>query len=179
MALEQIYFFAQIIASIAVVVSLIFVGLQLRHNAEQMRIAASTGYYEIYREHMAGALNAEWAGIFIKGFEDFESLTPVECTRLFANYAVITRGYQVLHYQAKKKVFDDELWENTQNHLADLLVSQAYQHYWATRKHHFNSSFQGFVDDLIANRPKQHLFTADKQAIPGEPPSDHAENGTP
>ncbi len=179
MALEQIYFFAQIIASVAVVVSLIFVGLQLRHNSEQMRVAASTGYYEIYRDHMAGALNAEWAAIFNKGFEEFESLTPVERTQLFANYAVITRGYQVLHYQARKKVFDDELWENTQNHLADLLVSQAYQHFWATRKHHFNSSFQGFVDDLIDNRPKKRLFSSNKDDTQSALPTDNAVDQNP
>ncbi|PHS21396.1 MAG: hypothetical protein COA85_13105 [Robiginitomaculum sp.] len=161
MTLEQAYLIAQILASVAVVISLIFVGLQLRHNSEQMRIAASAGYYEIYRDHMSGAMNEEWTTLFIKGFKEFESLTLVQRTRLFANYAVVTRGYQVLHYQASKKVFDDELWENTQNHLADLLLSQAYLHFWTTRKHHFNPSFQAFVDDLIANRPKHDLFKAE------------------
>ena len=158
MALEQVYFLAQIFASIAVVVSLIFVGLQLRHNTEQMRISAATGYFEIYRDHLAGAMDEEWTRLFIKGFDDFDSLTLVERTRLCANYALMTRGYQVLHYQARKKIFDDELWENTQNHLADLLTSKAYQYFWTTRRHHFNPSFQAFVDDLIATRPAKPLF---------------------
>jgi len=50
-----------------VVVSLVFVGLQLRHNSEQMRIAASTGYYEIYRDHMVGVTSTEFTNLFIKG----------------------------------------------------------------------------------------------------------------
>jgi hypothetical protein len=163
MTLEQAYLIAQIIASVAVVVSLIFVGFQLRHNAEQMRITASSGYYEIYRDHMLGATNPELIDLHLRGNETFDTFTLIETGRLFSYYAVITRGYQILHYQARKKVFDDELWENTQNHLADLLLSQAYQHFWTTRKHHFNSSFQVFVDDLIAHHPKRALFSQDKQ----------------
>jgi hypothetical protein len=163
MTLEQAYLIAQILASIAVVVSLIFVALQLRHNSEQMRIAASTGYYEIYRDHMLGATNPELIDLHLRGNETFDTFTLIETGRLFSYYAVITRGYQILHYQASKKVFDDELWENTQNHLADLLLSQAYLHFWTTRRHHFNPSFQDFVDDLIANHPKRKLFNADVQ----------------
>ncbi|PHS28261.1 MAG: hypothetical protein COA84_01800 [Robiginitomaculum sp.] len=163
MTLEQAYLIAQILASVAVVVSLIFVGLQLRHNSEQMRISASTGYYEIYRDHMAFSNTEEGTKLFLKGFEDYKLLTLNERTRLFAFYAVMTRGYQVLHYQARKRIFDAELWENTQNHLADLLLSQAYMAFWQTRRHHFNTRFQAFVDDLIANYPKRELFYAEKQ----------------
>ncbi len=160
MTLEQAYLIAQILASIAVVVSLVFVGLQLRHNSEQMRIAASTGYYEIYRDHMVGVTSTEFTNLFIKGFEGAELLDLCERTQLYAFFAVMTRGYQILHYQFRKKVFDKELWENTQNHLADFLLSKAYQKFWQTRRHHFNPSFQAFVDDLIANRPAHELFRA-------------------
>ncbi|MDQ7018569.1 MAG: hypothetical protein Q9M33_05320 [Robiginitomaculum sp.] len=159
MTLEQAYLIAQILASIAVVVSLIFVGLQLRHNSEQMRIAASTGYYEIYRDHMVGVNSKEFTNLFIKGFEGIDALDLCERTQLYAFFAVMTRGYQILHYQFRKKVFDKELWENTQNHLADFLLSKAYQEFWLTRRHHFNPSFQAFVDDLIANRPAHSLFS--------------------
>lgn len=174
MTLEQIYLVSEIFAAAAVVISLVFVGLQLRHNTEQLRISTAAGYYDIYRDHNLCVTNPEFAGVFLRGFDDFESLNENERTRLFAFYAVITRGYQTLHYQASKKIFDGDLWENTQNHLADLLLSEGHQQYWATRRHHFNPSFQTFVHEIIANRDKKRLFRIDEnEAAPsaGEMPA--------
>jgi len=160
MTIEQVYLLAQIIAAIAMVTSLIFVGFQLRQNTEQIRIASVQTYYEISTGHLAHTINhPALMEIFLKGFSDLDKLTNLERHRLNALYSQITKGYQVLQYQHSKKVLNTELWESAQNHLADILVSDAYQEFWKTRKHHYNIKFQEYVDDLIKNRPSQQLFT--------------------
>ena len=160
MAIEQVYFIAQIIAAIAMIASLIFVGFQLRQNTEQVRIASVQTYYDISTGHLVYMINRpELVEIFLKGFANLDKLTVIERTRLYALYSQITKGYQVLQYQHSKKVLDTELWESAQNHLADILVSDTYLEFWKTRKHHYNIKFQEYIDDLIKNRPSQQLFT--------------------
>jgi len=176
MTLEDINYIAQIVAAAAVVASLLFVGLQLRANAKQLRIATEAGYYTIYRDHVLTASSPDVADIFLRGFQGQEGLSESERIRLNAYYAVITRGYQVLHHQVRQKVFDTEFWDSAQNHYADLLGSKAYQQYWATRRHHFNPSFQRFTDHLIANHPKAKLIDlpfgkTDGSAAATPPPS--------
>ena len=160
MEIETLYFLTQIVAAIAMIASLIFVGFQLRQNTEQVRIASVQTYYDIMRDHLDPAVNnPEFMEIFLKGFVDLDKLTVIERSRLYAYYSQTTKGYQVLHFQHGKKVLENELWESAQNHLADMLVSEAYLEFWKTRKHHYNIKFQEFVDDLIETRPAQNIFT--------------------
>lgn len=158
MTLEQASALAQIFAAVAIVPSLVFVGLQLHANTRQMRIATAAGYYDIYRDHMLPATSQDFADIFQRSFSGQEDLNEVDRVRLNSYFAVFTRGYQVLHYQAAQNVFDATFWDGAQNHFADLLASRGFQQYWATRRHHFNPAFQAFTDDLIANRPKMPIW---------------------
>ena len=100
MTLEQIYFAAGIISSLAVIASLVFVGLQLRHTANQQRIVAAVGYYDIFRDHMKIMSDTGMVDLFLRGLsEGPESFEPADRTRLNVFYTMVTRGYQVLHYQ--------------------------------------------------------------------------------
>lgn len=157
--LEQIYFFAGIVSSAAVVASLIFVGVQLRHAANQQRIESASGYYDVFRDHMKILSEAGMVDLFLKGLEhspdDFE---PNERTRLNVFYTMVTRGYQVLYYQAEQKVFEKDFWLHTQNHFRDHLASQYYQGFWDARRHHFPPDFRQVVDNLIVLGPTAPLL---------------------
>ena len=111
MTLEQIYFLAGIVSSLAVIASLIFVGVQLRHTANQQRIATAVGYYDIFRDHMKILSEAGMVDLFLRGLDHGpEAFEAADRTRLNVFYTMLTRGYQVMHYQAEKKVFEEGFW---------------------------------------------------------------------
>ena len=158
--LEQLYFIASIIASLAVTASLIFVGLQLRYAANQQRIATAAGYYEIFSDHFRVVENPAVIKLFLRGLDHgWESFNEEERTKLNVFYTMITRGYQVMHYQASKNVFEKDFWEHTQVHLADHLGSRYYRDFWAARRRHFPKAFQDMMDGLIAAGPAGDLLT--------------------
>ena len=66
MTLEQFYFIAGIVSSVAVIASLIFVGFQLRHAANQQRIETASGYYDIFRDHMKILSEAGMVDLFLR-----------------------------------------------------------------------------------------------------------------
>jgi len=159
MEIETLYFLTQIIAAIAMIASLIFVGFQLRQNTEQIRIASVESYYNILSDHLSDTINnPELSELFNRGYNDADGLNTLEKNKLFNLYAKITRGYQVLHYQYKKNAFDTEFWDSAQNHLADLLLSKIYVEFWASRRHHYNGEFQELINNLISDHPKQPIF---------------------
>lgn len=159
MLLEQIYFLAGIISSVAVIASLIFVGLQVRHSAAQQRIATAVGYYDIFRDHMNILNEAGMVDLFLRGLDHTpDTFEPAERTRLNVFYTMVTRGYQVMHYQAEKNVFEADFWLHTQNHFRDHLASKYYQAFWTARRHHFPLYFRDMVDQLIASGPTAPLL---------------------
>ncbi len=159
MTLEHIYFLSGIISSVAVIASLIFVGFQLRHSANQQRIATAASYYDFFRDHMKTLEEATLVDLFLRGLETGpEGFEPAERTKLNVFYTMLTRGYQVMHYQAGKKVFEEDFWLHTQNHFRDHLASTYYQAFWAARCHHFPPSFRDLVDGLIQAGPTAPLL---------------------
>lgn len=159
MTLEQVYFLAGIISSIAVVASLIFVGFQLRYAANQQKIATAVGYYDIFRDHMKILSDAGMVDLFLRGLDHTpDTFAAADRTRLNVFYTMITRGYQVMHYQAEKKVFEEDFWLHSQKHFRDHLVSKYYQAFWAARQHHFPPRFRDVVDALIEAGPTAPLL---------------------
>lgn len=159
MSLEDFYFLAGIVSSAAVVASLIFVGVQLRHSANQQRIATAAGYYDFFRDHMKTLEEASLVDLFLRGLENGpESFEPAERTKLNVFYTMLTRGYQVMHYQAQKKVFEEDFWRHTQNHFRDHLASTYYQAFWKARRHHFPPGFRSLVEELIEAGPTAPLL---------------------
>ena len=159
MTLEQIYFVAGIVSSVAVIATLIFVGVQLRHATNQQRIESASGYYDIFRDHMKILSEADMVDLFLRGLEHPpETFDPADRTRLNVYYTMVTRGYQVMHYQAEKRVFEEDFWLHTQNHFRDHLVSKYYQGFWKARRHHFPPGFQALVDQLITAGPTAPLL---------------------
>ena len=162
--LEQIYFAAGIVASISVVASLIFVGMQLRYSADQQRIATAAGYYEIFSDHFKVIENPEMVDLFLRGLDNsWDEFNEAERTKLNVFYTMITRGYQVMHYQASKNVFEHDFWEHTQLHLKDHLGSRYYRDFWSARRRHFPDAFQNLMDRLIEEGPSGPLLILDKE----------------
>lgn len=159
MTLEQIYFMAGIISSLAVIGSLVFVGVQLRHSANQQRISSAVGYYDIFRDHMKILTEAGMVELFLRGLETGpEGFEAAERTKLNVFYTMLTRGYQVMHYQAEKKVFEEDFWLHSQNHFRDHLASRYYRSFWQARQHHFPPGFRAVVDGLIEAGPTAPLL---------------------
>ena len=159
MTLEQVYFLAGIVSSVAVIASLIFVGVQLRHSAGQQRIASAVGYYDIFRDHMKLLNEADLVDLFLRGLDQGpEAFEAADRTRLNVFYTMVTRGYQVMHYQAEKKVFEEGFWLHSQKHFRDHLASKYYQGFWKARCHHFPPGFRDLVDQLIAAGPTAPLL---------------------
>ena len=97
--------------------------------------------------------------LFLRGLDtDPQEFEAAERTRLNVFYTMVTRGYQVMHYQARKKVFEEDFWLHSQNHFRDHLASKYYQGFWKARRHHFPPSFRKLVDELIKAGPTAPLL---------------------
>jgi hypothetical protein len=97
--------------------------------------------------------------LFLRGLEQgADEFEPAEKTRLNVFYTMVTRGYQVMYYQARKKVFEEDFWQHSQNHFRDHLASRYYQSFWTARRHHFPHDFRKLVDGLIEAGPTAPLL---------------------
>lgn len=143
---------AEVVGAIAIVISLIYVGVQVNDSTRAVRSATanatSTAISSWYSD-IGTSLQA--SEVFMKGIANPESLTPVET----AQFIYLTHGlffqYQGAYYLAEEGTLDTELQQSLVNTLLGVREQPGFLMYWEQRGSLFQPGFKAFVDDVIAN----------------------------
>jgi hypothetical protein len=103
---------AEIISAIAVVVSLLYVGIGLRENTKAIE---GTTYQQMVRASneylLAAAADSGLAEILTRTWSDSSHLTPVEWVRAIYYERVLWRNMENAYFQHERGVLDDQGWE--------------------------------------------------------------------
>jgi hypothetical protein len=151
MALDQIAAFAEIIASIAVVASLIYVAVQLRQNTDaihaQSREAIKTGSLsELFK-----VMDQPDLMLLIT---DKETLTPLEQSRLNAYFFASMRAREFSWLQYRNGVIDRSQWQTELLVTQFFLDSKKLRVWWdKVGRAGFSDEYGEFIDALLAKAP--------------------------
>jgi hypothetical protein len=151
MDLENIYFVAEIVGVIALILSLLFVGLQVRQNTKATKIATSTAtidnWIDISRDF---SLNGEMSELWVRG-EDWNSLSKVDHYRLFVHINAAFRSLELSYLHWIDGNLDDRLWHGTQSTFQLWINGAQPMAVWKDAQRAASSAeFAQYVDSLIA-----------------------------
>ena len=151
MALEQFASLGEIVASLAVVASLIYVAKQLRQNSDMMRAAASSA--RVQRDADLGfriSDSQEFTEIWLKGGASFDSLGEVEQTRLlFFSRTAILHWHNMFRLRSEKLLSDAD-WNELIWLIERIGMRQDTLAAWKVFKDSFDESFQEFLENHFA-----------------------------
>lgn len=152
MSLEEVFYIAQIAGSAAVVVSLFYVGLQLRQNTLQLRRGAGDATLTQSSAFRLAIVNSrEVAELWTRGLADTETLDAADTLRvemLFAERAWI--GYHGWDRSRHGLTMKGQ-WERAGlTALVSLLSSRRGREWWAGNKLRFPPQYAADVDKGIA-----------------------------
>jgi len=90
---------AEIISAIAVVIGLIFIGLELFQNTLMQRVSATKTLVADYEKALdVLAYEADAARIYVRGINGLDNLDDVDRLRFFVVHFQIYRSGEQLHY---------------------------------------------------------------------------------
>jgi len=138
----------EIIAAVTVVVSLIYVALQIRQNTHVLKITAAQAYVGIYNTFTSDLITSEVANIWYKGVQDFASLKDSEVVQFSALAGQVMRIFESAFSQWRRGALEDQLWLANVNSIRDSLAMPGLQQWWQFRKTWYSEDFRRFVDDL-------------------------------
>jgi hypothetical protein len=147
---------AEILAAIGVVISLFYLGRQIRAQNRESRLAAMHEISEAFRDSYGQFRDGELAEIMVRGNVDFKSLTDVEKVRLFATLNPLLKVFEEAFWQFSQDRFDEELWLPMVSQFSFFLGSPTVTQAWERRRSHYNANFQKFVDGLDKQEYKIH-----------------------
>jgi hypothetical protein len=152
MTLEEFNYIAEIIASIAVIVSLIYIGLEVRQNTAATEAATGQSFVASMNSYV-GLINssANLADILDRGAEGLSNLKTSEIIQFGAFLDQCFINYENYYYQWRNGVLDSRLWSIYRHALADLLLQPGQQEWWETKRHWYEKEFQEYVNEVIEN----------------------------
>jgi hypothetical protein len=156
---EAIGAVAATVSSVAVIVSLIYLAVQIRQNTRATR--AST--YQSVVMHGGAMLrslmeNPELSDLLIKGGQFPGDLTPGETVRFASFASSVFRYFDSLYYHSRRGTMEQAQWSGFDRFLREVLVSKGLVAWWAEHKHIFDAQFISYVDGVLT---ELHVGDAD------------------
>lgn len=136
------------LGAIAVVVSLVYVGRQLKQNTAMMRNASATEILEIDHTIILPIIDSEeFSEIWLKGDHRLNELTEANQNRLLI---FERRSFTLWHHhfqQRRQKLVSDEMWFYQNQMIQFLGLREAVKVAWSIFKSTYEPSFRDYVDE--------------------------------
>jgi len=146
---EAINAIAQLVSSVGVVVSLLYLAVQVYRSTRIARLAAqdaaTTALREVTRPF---AENPEVGRLWSKGLENLETLTPEEKARFFHVAFQFLKAMETIHFHFIYGLMEEQIWRGWRNLYLHYLASPGLLYYWQLRHDVFSERFQEFVASL-------------------------------
>lgn len=144
------------IGFLAIIASLIFVGIETRNSTQQAMLTTQAIQISSYQELMdnIAELNAsvvqdaEVAAFLYKAYATSDELTDLERFRLSRNLFQRFRHGDIAYFQYERGVIDEARLRSALNVL--MLGHPRVQAFWNDARGSFVESYQEYVDQLIA-----------------------------
>lgn len=151
---EAISAIAQIIGSIAVVFSVLYLAVQVHGSTRVAKLAAQDAAATALREVTKPlAENAELARIWRIGLENLQALSAEEQGRFFHSTYQFLKAFETIHFHHVHGVMDEQIWQGWCGLLRHYIASPGMEHYWKLRRDLFSKRFQEFIHTL--DRPAE------------------------
>jgi len=149
-------------SAIAVVVSLVFVGLEVRETARQtklntevVRLAAYQDLISQIAQFNTAMLDPVSASVYVKISDpqgDWESMSPIEQNQADRILFLLVRHADMAFYQFEQGLLSQERLNSAVRPFTGDLEAPIYRSFWERVKGNFVPGFQAYVDSQLEVR---------------------------
>jgi hypothetical protein len=148
MTLEQLSIVFQLIGTLGVIASLIFVGAQVRQNTKTTRVQVQENMTSCYIS--VAQLLIDNAEVFTRGIaatrESFALFSDAEKMIYFSAIFSIFKHFENIHSQRQRGFIDNESWTAWSEHLLMYFNQPGAKMWWELRRGSFNPRFRTFLE---------------------------------
>lgn len=152
MSLEQASLLAQIASAVAVIASLLFVGIQLRQAIKTVRASTSQAHSAMYHSINASIIeDAGFARIWRELLADADAGNSDERVRFVAFVSSVFRFYESSRVQWLRGQLDQEHWQTIERQAISYAAQPGIKAWWTLRRHWHSDEFRRWFEALPAS----------------------------
>ena len=151
---EKIQKLTELASAAAVVISLVFVGYQVRQNTAAVRSAAAQAVNEsLAAWYTAVQSDRQLLGISMAGMKDYGALSSVDKAQFVALHMALLLDAQNAFYQWQEGWLSPELWQTRDFVFGIFLSTPGGRQFWEERSYMFGQDFQEHVEIVLQRDP--------------------------
>ena len=151
---------------IAVVMSLIFVGLQIRQGTNAAKIEAVRNTSSEWRGVYEGvASDSRLADVMYRGVNDYKKLDGAELMQFNAAIHSFFHVAASTFYQYENGALDQGTFDGIFRQLRQIIGLPGIKEYWASRKEIFSEQSQAYFDKEIYSQPSDEIRQLSKDGL--------------
>lgn len=145
----------ELVGLVAVLVTLVFVGFELRQNTKAVESSATQEVHANFAAWYASLQSdPELLMITVQGMQDYGSLDVAQRSQFIAVFMVFTSNCQTAFYKWREGLLDDELWSGWRELSLNFFSTAGGKAFWEDRSYMFGSGFREFVDnEIMTSKP--------------------------
>ena len=149
----------EVVASIAVLISLVFLNVQIRQTNSLMRSEARQAQVVIDQEHIAKFIEHP---DLASAYASKESLDHDDKTRLWFWVVLSMRAREHEWFQYQHGALDAQSWDSYKRVIPFTLGTNRTRRYWSVTRGFFDPGFAELVDEMIRDQPETDFWDAYK-----------------
>ena len=156
MTLDQIANIAEITGVVIVVITLIYLSVQLHQNTQALNSSSAQATHDaLTNGYLTLATDSDLNRIFRNGSQDPSTLTDDEMGQFFAFWSATMFITQNCLYQTRSGALDEELMNTWLLGLRNTVHLPGFQYFWKQRNFVFSGDMQKYVEDVLARPPER------------------------
>jgi len=158
MNIESMANYADVIGGAAVIVSLIYVGIQIRRSAKSSQSQANQSAHEsLASVSLEVSKDPEFSNFVRRGLIEFDELSEDDKFRMIMLMTTTFRRYENIFYQYKRGFLEQGLWGGYEQSILLMFYSRGGQAFWKRRRMHFSELFRSYLDSTSSDDVKTKL----------------------
>jgi len=158
---EAISAIADILGAIAVVITLVYLALQVRQNTQATRASTRHAATEFIMGPPNNFLQNESFRKSFLAHLNGEDLDPDQAFQLQVYGYITMKSWEDMHYQYRSGLLTEDEWQPLHANLKFILHSSVWQDYWKREQHIYSKPFRDEVDRILSELAEKEDQSSD------------------
>ena len=156
---EAIGAVGEIVGASGVIISLLYLAVQIRGDARAKRAATVHEQSEAFRSFLQMiATDLDLGAIYLRGLRDFRSLEDQDHVRFSSHLGFLFRVFEENFFQWEEGHLDAHLWRGFESPIIDMLAYLGVREWWSTRSHWYSMPFGEFVQTKMSQSGAPSMY---------------------
>lgn len=149
---------ADILAATGVIISLVYLAVQIRNQNKESRIAVIHSLTQQWADIMARMVDEGNNAVWRRGLDSFNELNDIERGRHSAMMLNITQVFEGLYLQRADGKLDSQVWIGIDARVRDIFSNPGTREWWEVRAHWYSPKFRSYIATILSETEGKNSY---------------------